>query len=131
MRHLLSVVIATAVLSACSWNKSPEEEAAKAALAYYHSLLEDSPEDFLQGRVGADSLPDQYRAQLLQTYRHFMAEMEEKHGGIREVSISANVGRRDSTLNLTYAFLMLEFGDSTQEEITVPMVEVDGEWKMK
>ena len=130
MRHLLSVVIALVVLSACS-NKSPEEEAAKAALAYYNSLLEDSPEDFLHGRVGADSLPDNYRAQLLQTYRHFMEEMEEKHGGIRGVSISANVGRRDTTLNLTYAFLLLSFGDSTQEEITVPMVEVNGEWKMR
>ena len=130
MRHLLSLIIAFVVLSACS-NKSPEEEAAKAALAYYQSLLEDNPEDFLHGRFGADSLPDKYRAQLLQTYRHFMAEMEEKHGGISEVCISANVGRRDTTVNLTYAFLLLSFGDSTQEEITVPMIEVDGEWKMK
>ena len=53
------------------------------------------------------------------------------HGGISEVRISPNVGRRDTTLQLTYAFLLLCFADSTQEEIVVPMVEKDGQWYMK
>ena len=36
-----------------------------------------------------------------------------------------------TTFHVVYAFLLLSYGDSTQEEITVPMVNVDGDWKMK
>ena len=57
--------------------------------------------------------------------------MESQHGGLQSVAISSNVGRSDSTLRLTYAFLLLSFRDSTQEEISVPMVERNGEWLMK
>ena len=60
-----------------------------------------------------------------------MDEMVETHGGIREVRVSENTGYRDTTQNLTYVFLMLCFNDSTQEEVTVPMLNVNGEWKMK
>ena len=51
--------------------------------------------------------------------------------GLSAVEISPNVGRQDTTLHLIYAFLLLCYGDSTQEEITVPMVHHDGRWLMK
>lgn len=117
-------------MSACS-QASPEEEAAKAAQAYYVCLLDNNPEDFLRGRAGADSLPKSYQAQLLKNYQQYLTDMTNEHGGIREVRISENTGYRDTTLHLTYVFLMLCFNDSTQEEITVPMLNVNGEWKMK
>ena len=95
-------------------------------------LLADSmPEAFLNARVGADSLPEIYRAQMQKVYEQYICEVNAKHGGIREVRISSNVARHDSVQQLTYAFLMLCFGDSTQEEVMVPMVEVDGKWLMK
>ena len=110
---------------------SPEQRAAEAALSYYHDLTNDRVEDFLEGKAGVDKLPADYCDQLLETYRKYMADIEEKHGGIHEVQISPNVGRCDSTLHLTYAFLLLCFNDSTQEEVVVPMVEENGSWKMK
>ena len=130
MKNLLYLAIAFLVLSACS-QTSPEEEAAKAAQSYYARLLDNSPEDFLKGKAGADSLPEPYKAQLLKNYQQYMDEMVETHGGIREVRVSENTGYRDTTQNLTYVFLMLCFNDSTQEEVTVPMLNVNGEWKMK
>ena len=60
-----------------------------------------------------------------------MADMVSKHGGLTDVAVSPNIGRRDTSIHVTYAFLLLSFRDSTQEEIAVPMVEVDGEWRMK
>lgn len=117
-------------LSACS-KATPEEQAAKAAKAYYDRLVEGSPIDFLEGKADIDDLPVDFCEQLVTAHQKYIADVKRKHGGIREVRISPNVGRRDSILQLTYAFLMLCFGDSTQEEIVVPMVEVDGEWKMR
>ena len=130
MKHLLTLLAIVLACSACG-GPSPEEKAAEAAKGYYDRLAAGFPEDFLEGRATVDSLPTDYCEQMVAVYRKYMADVEEKHGGISEVRISPNVGRRDTTLQLTYAFLLLCFADSTQEEIVVPMVEKDGEWYMK
>ena len=114
---------------ACS-NPSKEQQAALAAEGYYRHLLAGEYDHFLEGRVGADSLPEDYREQLLTGYRQFMAQQQAKHGGITAVSVS-NV-RTDSLDGYTSVFLLICFGDSTQEEIVVPMVDTgDGRWRMK
>jgi len=131
VKHLLYFAIAFVFLSACSSQGTLEEEAAKAAQTYYMLLADSLPEDFLNTRVGADSLPASYRAQMQKVYEQYIREVNAKHRGIREVRISNNVARHDSTQHVTYAFLILCFGDSTQEEVMVPMVEVGGKWLMK
>ncbi len=131
MRRLLYFACVFLALSACMSKGTPEEEAAKAAQSYYALLVERHVNEFLDGKLLSDSLPEDYRLQLQQVYEQYVQEMDDKHEGIREVRVSENVARRDSMLQLTYAFLILCFGDSTQEEITVPMVEQDGVWKMK
>ena len=125
---LISFIALFALLS-CSSPLSPEQQAALAAEGYYRHLLAGEYDQFLEGRAGADSLPDGYREQLLTGYRQFMAQQQEKHEGITAVSVS-NV-RTDSLDHYTSVFLLLCYGDSTQEEIVVPMVEHNGSWRMK
>ena len=110
---------------------SPEQQAAEAAQTYYNRLLEGFPDGFLEGKAGYDRLPADYRQQLVKANEQYMQDMQQHHEGLHAVAVSPNVGRCDSTLHLVYAFLLLSYNDSTQEEITVPMVEVNGEWKMK
>jgi hypothetical protein len=125
---LISFIALFALLS-CSSPLSPDQQAALAAEGYYRHLLAGEYDQFLEGRAGADSLPDSYREQLLTGYRQFMAQQQEKHDGITAVSVS-NV-RTDSLDHYTSVFLLLCYGDSTQEEIVVPMVEHNGSWRMK
>ena len=108
---------------------TPEELASLAAEGYYRHLVAGEYEQFLQGRVGCDSLPEDYREQLLAGYKQFMAQQQTAHQGILGVQVSN--ARRDTTLQLMQVFLLLQYGDSTQEEIVVPMVEHDGRWRMK
>ena len=119
------------LLSAACSNTSPEQRAAEAAKHYYECLAQGYVEGFMEGKAGVDSLPADYCEQLLQTCQQYVKDMQRKHQGLRQVRISPNVGRRDSTLHLTHAFLLLCYADSTQEEIAVPMVEHHGEWRMK
>ena len=119
------------LIAPCACSSTPEEQAARAARGYYQCLIDDRSEEFLQGKANADSLPDSYRAQLLKAINQYRAEMLDKHNGLNEVQVSDNVARHDTSLNLTYAFLLLCYGDSSEEEITVPMVEHDGQWLMK
>ena len=113
---------------ACA-NPSPEEMASIAAKGYYNHLVKGEYEAFLEGKDGADSLPDGYREQLLTCYRQFMAQQEWDHHGILDIRISN--AATDTTLNYTNVFLVLCFGDSVNEEIVVPMVERNGSWRMK
>ena len=115
-------------IGGCS-QPTPEELASLAAKGYYDHLIHGEYELFLEGV----DLPDDpgYRSQLLDNYQQFMATQQSLHGGIREVRV---VRAKTDSIQLqpyTSVFLTLCFGDSTNEEIVVPMVERDGRWRMR
>ena len=130
MRKLVYLVllVSLAQWAACS-SPTREELASLAAKGYYQHLIEGDFEHFLEGRVMADSLPDDYRSQLIDGYSQFLAQQVKARGGINEVRISRAF--TDSTQQYTSVLLMLCYGDSTSEEVIVPMVEHDGRWMMK
>ena len=126
MRKLICLVV-LAIVAACS-SPTKEELASLAAKGYYQHLIDGDYDHFLEGREFADSLPADYRSQLIDGYSQFMAQQQAR-GGIREVRISRAF--TDSTQQYTSVLLMLCYGDSTTEEVVVPMVERDGRWMMK
>lgn len=130
MRKLVYLVLLVflAQWAACS-SPTREELASLAAKGYYQHLVEGDFEHFLEGRVMADSLPDDYRSQLIDGYSQFLAQQVKARGGINEVRISR--AYTDSTQQYTSVLLMLCYADSTTEEVVVPMVEHDGRWMMK
>ena len=125
----VSAVVGVLVLVACGGNVSPEEQALLAAKGYYEHLLSGEYEDFLEGKAGADSLPADYREQLLAACKQYVFKQRDEHGGIRE--IQAGNATADTAKHVANAFLLLCYGDSTTEEIVVPMVERDGKWRMR
>ena len=126
MRKLICLVVLF-IVAACS-SPTKEELASLAAKGYYQHLIDGDYDHFLEGREFADSLPADYRSQLIDGYSQFMAQQQAR-GGIREVRISRAF--TDSTQQYTSVLLMLCYGDSTTEEVVVPMVERDGRWMMK
>ena len=115
--------------AACGNGPSKEELAGLAAKGYYLHLVQGEYEQFVEGRFMADSLPDDYRSQLIEGYKQFVAQQLEARKGIQEVSVSR--AYTDSLAGYTNVLLMLCYGDSTTEEVVVPMVERDGRWMMK
>ena len=122
------VLLACLVLGAACSSPSKEELASLAAKGYYQHLIEGDYDHFLEGRLMADSLPDDYRSQLIDGYSQFMAQQQSR-GGISEVRVSR--AYTDSTQQYTSVLLTLCYGDSTTEEVIVPMVERNGRWMMK
>ncbi|MBQ4380384.1 MAG: hypothetical protein II806_03800 [Bacteroidaceae bacterium] len=130
MRSVVALLaLAFVMLFASCGNATPEEMASLAAKGYYDHLLRGEYQQFLEGKAGSDSLPDDYREQLLTAYKQFMAQQEKLHHGIREIRI-ANA-KTDTIEKYTNVFLVLCFGDSTNEEVVVPMREFEGRWRMK
>ena len=122
--------------TACS-RLSPEEQATEAALNIYQQLLKGDTAEFLNGKALIDSLPAGRSLQQKLAFRQYVKDISQKHGGLQDVSRSSNAARYDTIAaaapfnHFVHVFLMLSFNDSTREEITVPMVFVNDEWKMK
>lgn len=114
---------------ACGGEKSDGNEAARAAKDYYDKLLAGNYTDYMAGIADIDSLPPSYREQLLANAKQFVAQQKNEHGGIAAVNVVSV--RTDSTRNATDALLLFCYGDSSKEEVVVPMLERGGRWLMK
>ena len=112
----------------CS-NPTPEELASLAAKGYYEHLAAGEYEAFVQGMNGTEEAPQDYVHQLRLSVQQCQQRYQDLHKGIQEVRVSS--AKADSTLHCTQVFLILCFADSTQEEICVPMVEQNGQWRMR
>ena len=128
MKHLLFIVLVFLALCACS-SPIPEEMASLAARGYYEHLLKGEFDKFLDGKAGSDSLPEAYREQLIAGFKQFLSQQNNLHNGINEIRVIN--AKRDTILNYTNVFLMLCFGDSTNEQVSVPMIEHNGSWRMR
>ena len=127
----LDFLVVLVFLVACGGG-TPEERASLAAKGYYEHLMRGEYRQFLEGKdfQPLDTLAtiDRMAEQEI-NLRHFLAQQEKEHHGIREVRVSN--AETDTIQKVTNVFLVLCFGDSISEEIVVPMGEREGRWRMK
>ena len=125
----LAVIVLLAMMAACG-SATKEELASLTAKGYYDHLIHGEYEQFYEG-MDQRALSDEpaYRSQMLDNLRQFMARQEREHRGVLEVRVSN--ATTDTVQQFTNVFLVLCFGDSTNEEVVVPMVERNGAWRMK
>lgn len=100
-----------------------------AAQGYYQHLQQGDIDNYLAGVAGYDSLPEGYKSELKVNMKMFLARQKAEHGDI--VSVETSNAKTDSTLNVVYALLNIQYADSMREEICVPMVERQGKWVMR
>lgn len=125
----LSAIIGCLIVSGCS-EVTPEEQASLVAKGYYEHLIHGEYEQFLQGKDGLKKQAEpEYWSQLVDNCHQFMHQQKESHRGIHEVRIVN--AKTDTLQKYVNVFMMLCFGDSTNEEVVVPMVDRDGRWYMK
>ena len=129
IRLVVSGLLGWMMFLACSGPTS-EDMASLAAKGFYEHLIRGEYTQFLEGKDGLDrNAAEDYWGQLLDNCHHFMRQQEIVHRGISEVRVVS--AKTDTLQKYTNVFMMLCFGDSTNEEIVVPMVERDGRWMMK
>lgn len=127
-RLLLGIIL---MVASCGKSEKTDDGmiAAHAAKLYYENLIRGKGDQFLDGTDMPDTIPDDYRRQLLKIFEQFCVRQKEEHKGIDSVSINhAEFFEKDSTASV---FLLLHFGDSTTEQIVVPMLKKKGLWIMR
>lgn len=127
---IVGLFVFLGILGMSCENPTAEEMASLAAKGYYEHLIHGEYEQFLQGKVGLNKHSEQeYWNQLRDNCHQFVHQQEQAHRGIHEVRVVN--AKTDTLQKYTNVFMMLCFGDSTNEEIVVPMVERDGRWYMR
>lgn len=130
MKKILYVFIGFLVVTVWACNQAdPSDVAAHDAKQYYDYLLEDKYEAFVDGQYRPDSIPASYREQLIVNAKMFVGQQKEEHRGIKEVRIVD--AKADTAQHAANVFLLFAYGDSTSEEINVPMVEHEGIWYLR
>lgn len=128
MKKLLYIAF-IALAIACTKEIDQGEVAARVAKHYYDTLVAGHYDAFLEGTYQQDSIPKCYRDLLLDNAKMFIAQQQTEHQGIKEVRVIRH--RADTAKHTADVFLLLTFGDSTSEQIVVPMIQHKGTWLMR
>ena len=136
---LLGVALSLIGVVACSPEIKQEERAMATAQKYYEQLVAGDYEGFVAGTINSqDTLPADYKEQLVLNAKMYVERMQNEHQGIRSVkAMRAQVDtlkahNSDEIEAITArAFVALSFADSTKEEILVPMVLKNDVWYLR
>lgn len=131
MRRAISLcfLLVAVLLGSCNKEADPAEVVGKVAKQCYGYLLDGKYENFVDCHYQADSIPAAYREQLVANAKMFVGQQQAEHKGMVKIDIlRAEVDTARHTAN---AYLSVVYGDSTCEEILVPMVEKENVWYMR
>lgn len=131
MRKLFYIMFGVLAVTFMSCRKEidPADVVAQTARQYYDYLLHGDYEAYVEGMDTPERIPASYKEQLLLNARMFMEQQKKEHRGIRQVSVvnaSADTARKEAQV-----FLLLSYGDSTREQVYVPMVMRKGIWYLR
>lgn len=129
MKKVLFILV-IGCLGACKKAEVDKGEvAARVAKQYYDQLIAGNEQAFLDARYQPERIPERYKEQLKENIKMFIAQQKEEHKGI----VSAKIIRHevDTAKHMAHVFLLLSYGDSTKEQIVVPMIEHKGTWLLK
>lgn len=130
MKKILFFLLSVMSLFSCK-EKTPDPGyyAGIAAKGYYDMLLEGRYDEFVEGQNMPHRIPEGYRQQLVLNTKMFVEQQKNEHRGMKAFQILD--AKADTVHHLADVYLSVTYGDSTKEQIVVPMVEVEKKWKMR
>lgn len=110
-----------------SCGKDDKSEVSRAAEAYYSLLIRGEYEAYVDGIAYADSMTESYRSQMVDLLAQYAARERALRGGL----VSAHAVGDTVSGDVASVFLEVVYGDSTREEVSLPMVKCGERWKMQ
>jgi hypothetical protein len=95
----------------------------------YSRLLKGDYDGYLKCVESCDSIPERYRAALVNVLKQNAANERKERGGM--VSAKAIGGGTNPDRSWAVVRADVAYGDSTHEEIVVQTVKVAGKWRLK
>ena len=126
-RAILAVALScgmVAFLPSCHRELSPSQ----AAEEYYGYLIDGNVEAYVSHLHDYNQLDEAYRSQLCDMFRQYLDREQQLRGGL-----VAAKAVRDTLIDSLQAqvFVDLHFGDSTHEQVSLPLVRTPNGWRLK
>ncbi len=125
----LTLLTASTLFSCKGEEPDAGQLAGDAAKNAYDLLLHGKYDEFVGECDRTQKVPQGYREQLVLNARMFMEQQEKEHGGMCRVGVVSSSA--DTAKHVAQVCLSVIYGDSTREQILVPMVEKNGKWLMR
>ena len=132
MRHFSALaplfIAAPLLIAGCRKKQDASQQIRTAAERYYGYLITGDVDAYLRSLHDYDALSDEYRSQLREIFAQCLQQEKEQHGGI----LSAQA-IRDTLIDSIHAqaFVELVFGDSTREQVLLPLILTQEGWKLE
>ncbi|MBR4757660.1 MAG: DUF4878 domain-containing protein [Bacteroidaceae bacterium] len=124
--YTLYLALAISMLVSCRENE--HKAARKAAEQYYGYLIDGDVEKYVKAIHDYNELPEEYRNQLRDMFAQYLDNEQKMRGGLIQAR-----ALHDTIVDDLYAHILMEvtFGDSTQEQVFLPLILTDKGWKLK
>lgn len=137
MYRFAAGVLMTACISlswSCSSDKStassrPDLPSQDYVTECYDKYLKGDYEAYVRDMASCDSMPEEYRQQMMLLFKQHAAEMRRKNGGAVSAAVVRMEAHNDSTL--VNVFFNVVYADSSAEEIMVPFIYVADKWRLQ
>lgn len=123
----ISIVLCVCLGVLSCKKEAPEDAAAQMALTCYQHLIAEEYDAYLQAMVDYEHMPASYREELKALLAQYVRKEITERGGFSNVTVNSDtiIGTRANV------FLQLKFKDGSTEEISVPMIQVNGSWRLQ
>ena len=122
-----TAIVCIALFALCLLSCSHDNSAMTAAEKYYQCLIDTDYNAWIDGTLHSETFTPEIRQERIDMLRQYLQDEELARNGIK----SAKALRDTVVEENAYVFLDLAYGDSTHEEVLLPMVKVGEVWKMK
>ncbi|MCD8305926.1 MAG: hypothetical protein LUC49_04610 [Prevotella sp.] len=124
---LCAVVVA--FLSSCKKEIKTEDVVKGVAEQYCAYLLGGDYGAYVDATYRTETLGEDERTELIDNLKMFAAQQQKERQGITKAEVSkVEVSADDDTADV---FLLITYGDSTQEQVLQPMVKRGGLWYLR
>jgi len=125
---LLALLLALAFAACHNDGLSKEQRRARQAAERCYKYLQDGEYNrFVDEIAYADQMSPEYRAQMLDLIHEHTEHNRLAHGELLSAVATGDTLMGD----LAHVYLQLTYADSTSEEVGLPMVCIEGDWKMQ
>lgn len=125
-RIVTYIVVLTAIAVVLSCGKKRDNSAALAAEKYMNYMLSGQAEKYVSARSDYDSLPDNYRNQLVTMVKQYVEYEQKERGGIKTVSVISDT----IDGNTANVLLSVHYGNGNTEELLFPLIKRKNTWKI-
>lgn len=99
-----------------------------AAIHYVRCLADGRYDEYIRGMASCDSATEAYKKQMLVLYKQMVVAKKKEFGSLKSLRHLRSDISGDS---LALVYLQLVYANDSTEDVMLPLMCIDGQWRMR